>query len=879
MSLNAKRIEAYTPGRKIHVFLDNEQNYLAEPPFSIQRYADEIGRGPYSTKENAQFYPHLGWTVADRTYDINTFSENTSSTPLVATVASGITQRATVRKPTDSEFPSMGANGSLFASQTQYEYVKGVAAGDAWNASVLSADQSAFASVNTAIEAVPLDRVWKSTTNDTGTGSILWYVRIPGDVQSMPGKITTLYFNGPAGRDIYHTGNGQYALELYGTGVALLWENGSAGWVQRAKFIWNFGSITGRAWYIYISRQPFVGYSYGGNGLIYITASSGSPNDPIDTIGEQLIPAMNSRGGVTTNNQYVYGIPTTHHAQPSMEIMPLRMDVRRDIRMGFNVYGQDTNQTAIINDAPFVPHQLWYDTSNEIVLLWDGETPVGTSITCKLFNADTDTELTVLSTAGNYKTYQPSFDLRRLYVQITMVGSASGTPVFRSYKVYRDAIFSEPVDTFSNEVPSNVIREISIRGAERDPSQETAKIVFDNTLNSDLLDRLSVRGSIPIRIETEYDSADSSKRCVLFKGFIERPEGMRKGFGHGSKSMAGGNYQTNNFPDQERREYTCACNGEWQRLAESLVFTRQLFWDYTNGEPYKVTDLIANMIEWAGYDANTEIQMDDFDIRLFVDRDAKQASIEPLSPILKSVMELLATYLPGFLHKDYNTDVWRYINPPTTPYTNLARFSYNNPETGVAQMFRADVYPAPTTGGGITYDSRAVTIPIHKGTLMESINRPEGNFVLVATMGGVHLGSFMPKAFYSRAVNPRSYDAFAEYPADPDHPDYLGRFVPIWVVLPSLNLLADDKKIQDACDWVCRRIFDVACTGRKTLTFEAPLVFIEHEDDNTKVRPLRYYDPVIVDDVQYLVRSVNPMFKKSHIMTAMYELETPRDEL
>lgn len=62
------------------------------------------------------------------------------------------------------------------------------------------------------------------------------------------------------------------------------------------------------------------------------------------------------------------------------------------------------------------------------------------------------------------------------------------------------------------------------------------------------------------------------------------------------------------------------------------------------------------------------------------------------------------------------------------------------------------------------------------------------------------------------------------------------------------------------------------------MTFEAPLLFVTDESDvhQTKPRPLRWYDPVYVDDELFLVRSCNPTYSKDSVQMAVYELEAPR---
>ena len=75
---------------------------------------------------------------------------------------------------------------------------------------------------------------------------------------------------------------------------------------------------------------------------------------------------------------------------------------------------------------------------------------------------------------------------------------------------------------------------------------------------------------------------------------------------------------------------------------------------------------------------------------------------------------------------------------------------------------------------------------------------------------------------------------------------------------------------------ICRRIYDMVAHGIKKATFKAPLLFIPHEDDATRMRQLRYYDLIYIDNTPWLIRSVNIQYTKDKLQFAMYEVEAPR---
>lgn len=168
-----------------------------------------------------------------------------------------------------------------------------------------------------------------------------------------------------------------------------------------------------------------------------------------------------------------------------------------------------------------------------------------------------------------------------------------------------------------------------------------------------------------------------------------------------------------------------------------------------------------------------------------------------------------------------------------------------------------------------------------RGTLSTWTDAPEGNLVLVTGSG--QLGSIGRDKVSAWAANPVSFDvrdlglADPQGP-DPDHPDYLGHMVPIYVLDPAIAGGSDAESNERAAKWVCRRVYDIACHGVRRMTFEAPLLLVTDPLDEfqSNPRPLRWYDPVYVDSTIFLVRSCNPTYVKDGVQMATYELESPR---
>jgi len=168
-----------------------------------------------------------------------------------------------------------------------------------------------------------------------------------------------------------------------------------------------------------------------------------------------------------------------------------------------------------------------------------------------------------------------------------------------------------------------------------------------------------------------------------------------------------------------------------------------------------------------------------------------------------------------------------------------------------------------------------VTAFIRKGPMETHVKPPEASAVLVIG-GGIDLPNNGGHAILLNwLVNRDGLDYFSDYTADPTNPDWIGELVPLLYVDTTLNT-------QDAVDFMAWRLFHVTCHGIKMTEIEAPLVLVTDPNDTnqTKPRPPRFYDPVLVNDdgteSQWLVRNCNPFWRKDGFQWASYELEAPR---
>ena len=129
------------------------------------------------------------------------------------------------------------------------------------------------------------------------------------------------------------------------------------------------------------------------------------------------------------------------------------------------------------------------------------------------------------------------------------------------------------------------------------------------------------------------------------------------------------------------------------------------------------------------------------------------------------------------------------------------------------------------------------------------------------------------------ALNYASAKFFTGQPTGPDtaSPDYTnGR--PIWIYIGDPSFQS-----QQAVDFYCRRVYDLACHAQKRLDFEAALLLVTDVNDayQRQPRPLKYGDPVYYQGVAFFVGSCSIDYNArgggSRKMMAAYELFSPAE--
>lgn len=887
--------------RKTIVTFDDWNPVVTQPPVQFERNAEQIGQSKDSTVTGAAYVKDVGWRIRSYQSDYGKFFELTAAQAGMMTLASGAATAASAYTESNFQRQSGLTGVSYDASVASSGFVglqKQVTAAATWNNS-LSADQAAFAGPSQTGESTDLDRVYTwNNTHEPSDPVHVWFT-LPNHAVGGYAAFMQVYFTGPAGSSGLLTGYGQYCLRLYHDGYCQLYERGetpgdathTAIWSPVNYWVWeNSRQLTPGKTYLLTITSDTVKLSSGSyKGSLIVFTVNGERHSQPQKGGVLGFTAQGSAVTTATSTSHTYRVPQATTVAPTEQ--PVRVDVRRDAKPVFHTSKSKYPTSATIKDGVFsidfdpAGDSTTTPAGTDFKLDWYSHSPSGCSVDAKLYDADTDTELTqvgstVTDDRGGQKTYKPTEKQRRYYVKFTLTGNGSQTPTLYTWLLTKDPVWETPSvtttvldDTRSGtSLPSKTVARVTVTRPNQDPSTGNAVIVVNDFFGN--LGFLGRRDNVPIKVETTYDSGGTNKSC-LFRGYTQ----------NASKR----NRHTEQFPNWV--EYTISCTGEWRRLQDVLSPRRFTWHDRNTDKPWKVTDLVVALLSYAYPDSMIEDPA--LDMELFVTSEG-QNILEPSDPVYPVITRLLADYLGAYLVFDENAGtrgMWRVKQQKTYPYTNLVRFCYGHPDdidlSSTKKLPHVDgAYGSDTVG------SQTVTRTfIRKGTDSMKVERPEGN--CVAVFGGALLDSASKASEDGAAMltqvlyNVRSYnflnlsDVHAKYPApdatDPD--DYLGYYAPIKVYDPTLSA-------QDAVDWVARRVYQYACFGRKVYSFQSPLILVTDSGDTaqTQPRPLGWYDAVQVFNgldgsnnptwTQWIVTGVTIAYGKDDHQYATYELTT-----
>lgn len=871
-STPSNNLSDVTPGRRTHVFFDVPDYVVEEPLFQLYRANREIARAGLTPANSSHIERLSDGTLALAKRRLEPLrAESPSAGQISFTAASGWQEKPTFRDKA-AELP--GSSGMLSA----------VASGDTfWDRKVAfsggttnwgqgqAADEAAFIPYYGPFAGgnyYKLNRALVATEQHGPDTTYTFRYTNPGSLVEAGQIGLVFYFSGPAGKG----GSGEYALLITGGGTAYLGE----------------GQRDTRAWKT-VSEWRYSEAHHRGAQMFTVRVHAAADNPYIEaqfTAGGEGRPAMGGTGSGSLVQAPLYGGGLSVVQPPGLlYLIPpggtgrgagtVRVDVPANIRPQIQVRRHPYETDGWVECLPFVLPFLTETTRSPMSIEWFGHVPDGCSLSGRLYDATTGAELTLVSTGERSRTYAVNAGQAAYYARFAFTGDGFATPVLRAYAVGRQGYLSEQTPgPFEVDVVS-----VNVTGAELDPTHETATLEIEDVTAA--YPRLRVRGAFDVRIETEYDPADATKRSVLFEGRATRVVGSRRGAGE--REGATGRGAVKAYPAADWRRFEAQCVGKWGK-AKALRLGSRLIFSTDRSDPSlppKATDICRELMTLCGVPPE-RIDIPDSPVRVFFSaEDITQGitvQIEPLAEIFNYVVSLLRSYLGWGFAWDGNAGtagMWRAVRPNRAPYQNLALFTTEGP-TGTKLAHRPESY-----GTAYWVDTDGTNPPtafIQRGTLSSYTKPPEANAVMVSVAGEMLPNRDGKRQVLAYACNPKSYNFYGEATADPDHPDYLGFHCPLVIVDHSLG---QGPQSQGAANWLCRRYYDQTCHGRRMTAFLAPLVLVWDPRDALQTRPrrLRYYDAVGVYSLgvtsQWLVRSANIVYRKSHMQMCRYELESP----
>ena len=913
---------ATTPHRKTHVRFDVDEKVALEPVFWYERDGEQI-RPVYDASGQATqgvfFKQAIGWQLAAfQSHPANQHENNTATNAL--TVPSGWVSENTFSPSTD--YGGVTYSPSVAPGDPYYQVLLQAGKNRSGAEYAFSSDASAMPSPNVNPNS-PIYRVAIGNTVDDPMSGRAFSFFAPPNAANAPDVLCEYYFMGPIGLANqllgYKAANkyvatGYYCISFDGIGNATFWQY--LGTIGSSTKLWvavgllgycDPSQVAGHGHRFEVStfNNDYVESASGLNvvGSIVFRFSTldksgaSAPTSPWQTNlkdgggrGQGTFQQYGSASGAVastsigssgiTYKTVIYKAPAT---SPVSE--KVRVGVRGDQDVLFQHAVYQYFASGTLKDRPFIVPFLMNDTSKGFYVdFTDAYIPAGASIAVQLYALD-GTALTLLSGGGaSGSLFQIIPGVRNYYAVFTLTragGAPQTTPVLNSYRVRRDGVSVvvspgefEPQlcdETFDHMRLSQAESPMTIRGAEVDPSTQSCEFAVRD-LNGDL-DRLGKRGEFCVVIETEYDPGDSTKRAILGRFYVEQPEAIIKAnLVSGWKGGLLEKGTTQFYPYAYHTLYHCNGVGPWQRLNEKVTDYRLNFAIGPSGGLWKVTDAIRQLFYMGQYSSD-QIDVPDYPDLIFPVDDSDGLIVDPQSPLWPLIIRFAYEYLGAYIRREEwrgTYGKWALVRPATPPYTYRCQFVTADVTGGGHVINNINSYPTVTIAGQTMPQA-----PIFRATWTWNAKRPEGN--LVTAYGPYEATGDGAAGIMSQiAFNPKSFP----FPGtgvtpDPNSIDYITRIVPIWQYLP-IYAISDPSTAYTPLNYVTRRVYDVACRGRYTQTFHAPLILIDDVDPDTGLtikRPLTFYDLVYINGDPAIVRHVDPQYPKDDHQWAQYTIE------
>ena len=886
-----------TPNVTLHrsttLVIDAETYGIKCPGLALEREHHELARSNASQLTNVTHFPGIGWRLeayqdtAEFGYENTAVASSAYLAPGTnATGATGLTELAATRKYSDVTPMSGGYAGSYPASAGRLWQVH-YSASDTTPA-VLTADQTAWPSPD-ANDQVTMERIIVGTANHAPSDAISVVYRNPSSFPTS--SLLNVHFSGPAG--VYDGGNyglGEYCLKVKGNGSAELFERYYdalgvlVGWWKVFDYRWDTTRVHQGGVIQIVNRAKFTDSGWKGSEIQFFHTAIGSGQSVVETLRAAAEDAIRVKSKLPTAR---YVLRKTKDQHPT-QVRPVRFDVRRDTRLQAAVQFHRYKTPGTIEDSicelGFIP-----SSGDEIEIDVFGDIPATTNVSIKLYDGDTDAEITASSTElippitgtdGRIAVFPLTTARRRVYAKVTMTSAdGTATPTVETVRY----VVSRTVQKITRTEKEGVPQRVSLIGPSDDPTVEGGTFDLHDPAGT-LSSPLEVRDGMPCLLKTTYDSGGTNY-SILARGYLSvsrRQVGAQR---RGSVSTA--KYGDGRWVDHKLTFLPEASRLDTAKTPKSFNYSRDP--QDPEGRPFKVTSLIRELFKDAGYDS-TQLDIEDLDLRFFANRD-EDLYLDYRTPILEKVVEFARDYLGMFLIWDPNAGtgddgMWRLVSYPrgadpgdgSYQFVAVAHFYTDIPtHSGIKAVHHQGSYPDTTNVFGNTIQ----TTYIEHGTLTKAQIKPEANVIEVwgiqpAAHGLVPSG---PDAkLTATAYNFKSAHFFDGQDAlmapDPTSIDYLGYEVRKVFLDPGLTT-------EEAVKFVCRRLYNLLCHGRLRRVFRAPLLLITDENDSLQIRPrpLRFGDIVTIQGetagTYFMVRSVSIDYIGDGRQMAWYEVEQP----
>lgn len=825
-----------TPTRVTFVRIDSPSQNAVQLPMAQERSADEMARGAGSESAGFWLRPLSGWQLSP-------LQRNPSNQQELATLQGAIwgstqlqTPKGWVQIPKFDPISEVGIDyGSGVTVSGDLFWDKQVTAGDDWSSGSyqLTSDGTAFPGPLTGQSNAPLDRVAVGISSLAQDQSLFLRFQLLGTRATSPDYCLGIGFGGPPG--LTTGGIGQFYLALGGDGKAQLFEMGSNGTWQ------------GCDEFPFCSRLQTVSMMH----LIHISPSTNSL-DP-SMAGSIVIECTSTSQGSSVHPRFgqgtdsktdsriaAFAIPASNSAYSPC---PVRVDVRRDLRVQFQIASPVYPLSGILTDdvfsLPFLPNP-----AQPLTLAWFSNPFGNVVLSGQLFDGLTGLSLTNAGQIGDFPQFMPPNQSRYIQSRFTFNGDGTSTPTLYGYRVQTDGIVN-PTSDIELDLQTETT-ELMTLSESFDEGFDHARLRISDVQG--LFSSLLLRSGHRLRVDVQTSETGSPLTVGLFSGYVDEIQSIVKG------AVTGDSY-----PVARYSEIEIIASGAWSRLAQAVSPIRFNYGlDFNsvdaNGrvQPYLVTDVLTSLFALAGFPSSS-LNLPVSSARLHQPSSGQGWIIEPQASIGDLVLRIASEFFGATIAFDPSLGTsgqWRLISqsPTSSP---IASFT----TAGVTGKLGHKLGAYPNATGFI-----------RRGSLSQTVQPPRANMVVgygLAGGFGLHSTPFLLKQSF---VNTSSFSFLGSSSFDASSPDYLGYCKPIFIYLPQCSS-------GEALSFSLRRYYDAECHGSELIAFQSPLLIVTAPNDllNNQPRPIHANDMISYSGSNYRLLSVKSQWKKDAHQYAYYE--------